>query len=196
MSQLTRSAATVQLVFHVLLTVMLFSLFIVAFFFVFAANIERTVVQTSVTDLVTELVAEIKVGLGADEIASIAAAVKDTQLSDAEASDAAVQATNSALLKKAMIVLGSAAAGVLFVIGVVYFVMVYLVQKNTPSIAVAGVGYPDMKKVFLVAILGFLSVIATEFLFLYTVPARFKPLDTNQAKQTIIKSLLFLVDPQ
>lgn len=196
MSQLTRSAATVQLVFHVLLTVMLFSLFIVAFFFVFAANIERTVVQTSVTDLVTELVAEIKVGLGAEEIASMAAAVKDTQLSDAEGPDAAVQATNSALMKKAIVVLGSAAAGVLFVIGVVYFVMVYLVKKNTPSVAMAGVGYPDMKKVFLVAILGFLSVIATEFLFLYTVPARFRPLDTNQAKQTIIKSLLFLVDPQ
>ena len=196
MSQLTRSAATVQLVFHVLLTVMLFSLFIVAFFFVFAANTERTVVQTSVTDLVTELVAEIKIGLDTDEIASIAAAVKDTQLSDAEGSDAAVQATNSALMKNAIVVLGSAAAGVLFVIGVVYFVMVYLVKKNTPSVAVAGVGYPDMKKVFLLAILGFFSVIATEFLFLYTVPARFKPLDTNQAKQTIIKSLLSLADPQ
>ena len=196
MYQLTRSAATVQLVFHVLLTVMLFSLFIVAFFFVFAANIERTVVQTSVTDLVTELVAEIKIGLGADEIASIAAAVKDTQLTDATGADAAVQATNSALLKKAMIVLGSAAAGVLFVIGVVYFAMVYLVKKNTPSVAVAGVGYPDMKKVFLIAILGFLSVIATEFLFLYTVPAMFKPLDTNQSKQTIIKALLSLTDPQ
>ena len=62
-------------------------------------------------------------------------------------------------------------------------------RKNTPALAKAGRGYPNMGKVLLVTTLGFAAVVIT---FLYMVPARYRPLDSNKTKCVIIDTLLGL----
>ena len=193
---LTKSAFAAQIVFNVLLTVMLFSLFILAFFFVIAAKIERDVVRTSVTTLVQQLADEMKFALTPEQVASVSATVNKLVLPNLQAADEQVKTQNAALLKRSCIILGSAAAGVLVVVVLAYGGMVGATQKRSGGLAKAGKDYPDMKKVLLVTTLGFAAVIVTEFVFLYMVPARYQPLDANKTKCVIIDTLLGLAAPK
>jgi hypothetical protein len=187
---LTKGAFAAEIVFNVLLTVVLFSLFVLAFFFVFAAKVERNVVRTSVQDVVTEFSNEIKFVLDEEQAKSVSAALANVRIPDMAAADDEVKNNNSALTKKATKVLGLSALGIVIVVVIAYVSLRGSVAMKTPHLNVAGRGYPNMTKVLLVTTFGFVAVILTEFAFLFIVANRYKPLDANKVKCTVIDTLL------
>lgn len=185
----SKGTVATEFVFIVLINVLAFSLFILFFFFVMTAKVEQDVVKKSVTDLVSEFSEELKMFLPADQLPAIAQALKNFKLPDMSNADKQVEDQNAKLKKQALVVLGSAAAGVAALVIVWFFVMRAVVRKGNPT-AQRGIAYPDMRKVGLVTGFSFIAVAITEFVFLYTVAARFKPLDKNKVKVAMLEALM------
>lgn len=190
----TRGTFAAEIIFTVLLNVLLFSLFILFFFFVIAAKVEQNVVKTSVTDLVKNLSQDLKFVMTEAQINEVAAALQKVHLPDMTSIDQAVKDANAKLLKQALITLGSAAAIVAVVILVSYFAMKAYVTKHNSN-AVAGINYPDMGKVLRLVLYSFIAVVITEMVFLYTVAAQYQPLDQNKVKLSIINYMQSLAIP-
>jgi len=53
------------------------------------------------------------------------------------------------------------------------------------------VDYPSMSNVLFISVMGFIGVIAAEFVFLYTVGYFYEPLDNYQLKRDIIDDFLY-----
>lgn len=189
-STLTKPAFAAQIVFITLVTVVLFTLFIMFFFFVIAAKVERKVVTTSVQELILDMSKSLKVVLSPNQVCEIAKLVSSITAPKAQDADAQVKAHNDKLKKQAFAVLGIAAGAVLIVVLAAYFGMRGAVRHKFPHLARPGVGYPDMKNVMLITTFGFAAVVLGEFVFLYTVAARYKPLDGYKVNKTIIDELI------
>lgn len=186
----TKGTFAAELIFTVLLNVLLFSLFILLFFFVLAAKVEKNVVKTSVTDLVRDMAEELKFVLPESQIQQVAAMLAKVKLPDMSGIDKKVTDANAALTKKAIKVLGTAAAVVLVVIVVSYFsIKLYAKKHSGPGGPKAGVNYPAIWKVLRLVLYSFIAVIITELVFLGAVAAEYEPLDKNKVKLTIIQFL-------
>jgi zinc transporter ZupT len=187
---MTKSAFAAQVVFVTLITTALFAGFVMFFFFVIASKVERQVVQKSVTGLVDEFVGDAQVLLPPAQLAQLRAAASTLQPPSAADADAEVTARNKSLLKHAAIVLGVAVIVIAAAVTIAYFAMRAGVKKYKPGQAKPGAGYPDMSNVLLVSVCSLAAAAVAEFAFLYTVAARYQPLDNNAAKHALVTQLL------
>jgi len=187
---MTKSTFVAQVVFITLITVILFSVFVALFYFVFAAKVEEQVVTQSATSFVSGIAADLKVFLSPDQADAVAAVLSATKLPDTGAADAAVKASNKKLLKMTAIVMGAVTVGILVVIFGTYFGLKAAVVKRMSGGATKGVHYPDLAHIFRISAFTFCGVIVAEFLFLYAIAAQFKPLDPNAVKKAIVESVI------
>ena len=186
---MTKSAFGAQVAFITLVTVVLFSVFVALFFFVFAARVEKSVVQRSITNLVKSLAESLKLVLTDEQIAAVSRIVSQMKPPDMATVDARVKARNVKLRNKAILILGVTMLVITIGIVAAYFGMRAHVTKSGAA-AVAGENLPSMTKVFQVAGFGFAGVVVAEFVFLYAVAARAEPLDEHKFKSAVIDALI------
>jgi hypothetical protein len=191
---LTKGAFAAQVVFITLITTALFAGFVMFFFFVIASKVERNVVQTSVTNLVDEFIADAQIILPQANMNKLRAAAATLQPPAAVDADAEVTARNTRLLKHAGMVLGIAVLVIAVAVVAAYFSMRAGVKRYQPSKARPGAGYPDMSKVMIVAACSLAAAAVAEFAFLFTVAARYQPLDNNSAKHALVTQLLAIAN--
>jgi len=190
MLHLTKGAFAAQVVYVTLITVMLFSVFVAVFYFVFAAKVERRVVSGAVESFVSDVAADAKVVLSPEQAAAVEAMLAQMKPVSMAAQDAEATAQNKKLVKSTLKTLGIGAAVILAAVFVSYGALVVVMKRKHGASARAGHHYPDLNHVFRITAFTFLGVIAAEFVFLYAVAATYHPLDPNAVKLSIVDAML------
>ena len=179
--QLTTSAFAMKVVLVTLITLVLFAVFVAVFYFTCAATVEREVVQSSVENVVVELTNGLKTALPPAQTAVLSQLVKDIQLPDMAAADAATKAANEKLMKQALLIMGVSAVVIIIVVIVAQVGMKAAATHRNRN-AKVGVDFPSLNEAFRISAITFVGVVAVEFGFLYGVAKNYKPLDVNVVK--------------
>lgn len=182
----TRGAFAAQVVLTVLVSVGLFMLFIMAFFFLLTRKVEKRIVSTSVERVVDTLSQELRALVTPAQAETLGAVLQGVQAPDTRQEDAAVEANNAKLVKKAGLTLGITA-------GVIIVVAVGVFMGMKAKRAAGGPGtdnYPNPVKVLLCATFGFAAVALCEVVFLFGVAGRYQPLDTAATRKQLLTSLI------
>ena len=188
--QLTTSAFAMKVVLVTLITLVLFAVFVAVFYFTCAATVEREVVQTSVENVVVELTNGLKTALPPAQTAVLGQLVKDIQLPDMAAADAATKAANAKLMKQSLLIMGVSAAVIIIVVVVAQVAMKAVANHRAAGgKAVVGVNYPSLGEAFRISAITFVGVVAVEFGFLYGVAKNYKPLDVNVVKAATVAAV-------
>ena len=187
----TKSTFIAQVVLITLITVILFSVFVAAFYFTFAAQVEHEVVSGSVQSFVAGLAGDLKVVLPPQQAVQLGDLLQSTTLPDLQQEDEEVRIFNKKLTKKTFIVLGILAAIVLIVIFATYGgLKLHAIHKLGRGKAVRGIAYPDLPRLFQIAAITFVGVVAAEFVFLYVIAKQYQPLDPNAIKKRIVDAMI------
>lgn len=189
-SSLTKSAFAAKVLFTTIITVVLYSLFIAIFFFIFTARVEKTVTVKSVKSAVNSFTSDLSTLLPEAEKEKITSLLQNMSVSDLAKEDEKVKKMNAKLQKKTFLVLGLTALGCILTVVFVYIGMRSKAHHSKGDVAKAGVDYPSMGNVIFISCMGFIGVVIAEFVFLYTVGYFYEPLDNNKVKQSVIDSLL------
>lgn len=189
-AHMTRSAFTAKIIFITIITVILFTLFVAVFYFVFTAKVEKRVVQSSINKTVESMFGDMKIVLTASQLKHLSQLLSSLTLPDLKKQDQEARAHNTSLMKKSFFYLGIGAVALLVVLFVYYFVMRHKARKIYGAEAVRGVHYPAMGSVVFVSAMGFVGVVIAEFVFLYLIAARYQPLDSYTVRRNIIEALI------
>jgi hypothetical protein len=186
----TQGAFGAQVALTVLVSVALFMVFILAFFFLLTRNVEGRIVSTSVARVVNTLSDELRVLVLPAQAVQLGALIQRLQPPDTSAENEAVRVRNASLAKHAGIVVG-VVAGVVIIIAV----GVFMGMKSKQAVALAAarggvVNYPNPVNVLLCATFGFAVVALCEVVFLYGVAGRYQPLDTAATRNDILDALI------
>ena len=188
----TQGAFTAEVFLTVLVSGALFMVFIMAFFFLLTRNVEKKVVSTSVQRVVNTLCQDVKALVPASVAAAIGSSLQTLQAPDTEREDAQVEANNTKLVKKTVLVLGCTLVGVVAIALAVFFGMR---AKHRAGGGTAGAsGYPNPVHVLLTATMGFVAVGFCELVFLYGVAARYQPLDASATKRDMLQALITAIE--
>jgi flagellar basal body-associated protein FliL len=190
-ANMTRGAFAAKIIFVTIITVILFTMFVAVFYFVFTARAEKRVVQKSVEKTVEDIFQDLRVLLSKDQLKTLASIIDQIPLPDLKKEDAEARSHNTNLMKKSFFYLGIGAVVLLAVLVIYYFVMRGMARhKLGPEVATRGVHYPAMGTVFFVSGMGFVGVVIAEFVFLYLIAARFQPLDSYQVRRDIVQAII------
>lgn len=183
---MTKPAFAAQVCFITMVTVVLFSVFVALFYFVFTARVEKGVVTSSVSGAVTSFVSSLKAFLTPAQVATLKDVVDSGTPPDMTDADAAAQRHNTTLIKRTALLLGLTACGVFAALFAAYAGMKSAQGPN----GVKGRDYPSLRTVFVVAGLGFAGVVVAEFVFLYAIAARYRPLDNYGVNRSVLDAFL------
>lgn len=189
-SSLTKPAFAAKVLFITIITVVLYSLFIAIFFFVFTAHVEKIVTVKSVKSAVNSFTSDLATLLPEAEKKRISSLLQKLSIPDLAKDDKKAKEMNAKLQKKTYLILGLTALGCILIVVFTYIGMRSKAHHSKGNAAKAGVDYPSMGNVIFIACMGFIGVIIAEFVFLYTVGYFFEPLDNNKVKRSVIDSLL------
>ena len=182
----TRGAFGAQITLTILVSVALFMLFILAFFFLLTRKVEKKVVSTSVERVVDSLSSELKAVLPAAALGPLGTLIQGLQAPDTQMQDAMVAANNAKLQKLAGTVVGVTAAVV-----TVIALGVFLGMKAKRGAGPPGVdNYPNPVSVLLSATFGFAAVALCELVFLFGIAGRYQPLDTVVTRNDMVSALI------
>jgi len=190
---MTRAAFSAKIIFITIITVILFTMFVAVFYFVFTSRVEKRVVKKSVQDTIETIFADFKIFLSKEQLNALRGIVQTISLPDLSKDDKAAKKHNDWLIRRSFLFLGVGALVLVVVLLVYYFVMRGVTRHakaKQGGEAVGGVDYPEMGTVFFVAAMGFVGVVIAEFVFLYLIAARYKPLDSYTVRRDLIFSLL------
>lgn len=187
----TKAAFAGDIAMTTLITLVLYALFVAAFYFLVAAKVERRVVNNNVDRVLDNMISDLSAALSESDREALKSAIVGVKAPDMKAADNEVKKENSSLTKKTFIVLGSIAAGALVIVMLIWGLMRLHALKKLPSFqARPGIGYPDGVLVIVMALLAFAAVVVTEFIFLYAVGARYWALDDNKVKESVTQTLI------
>jgi len=189
-SSLTKPAFAAKVLFITIITVVLYTIFIAVFFFVFTAHVERTVTVKAVRSAVNSFTSDLTILLPEAESQRISSLLQNMSIPDLAKDDEKAKQMNAKLQKKTYFILGLTALGCILIVVFTYIGMRSKAHHSKGDAAKAGVDYPSMGNVIFIACMGFIGVIIAEFVFLYTVGYFYEPLDNNQVKRSVIDSLL------
>lgn len=187
---MTRSASVAKIIFITIITVILFTLFVAVFYFVFTAKVEKRVVQSSINKTVQSMFDDLNIVLTTKQMDQLSQLVSSLTLPDLKKEDQEARAHNTSLMKKSFLYLGIGSVALLVVLFVYYFVMRHKAHKIYGAEAARGVHYPAMGTVVFVSAMGFVGVVIAEFVFLYLIAARYQPLDSYTVRRNIIEALI------
>ena len=182
----TRGAFAAQITLTVLVSLALFMLFILAFFFLLTRKVEKRIVTTSVERVVDTLSGEVKALMPAAAVDIVGSLLQDLQPPDTAAEDAQVEANNSKLVKQAAGVVGGTAAAIALAALVVFLVMKAKRGAGGPGTD----NYPNPVNVLLCATFGFAAVALCELVFLFGIAGRYQPLDTATTRNDMLVALI------
>lgn len=183
----TKGAFAAQVTLTVLVSCALFMLFILGFFFLLTKNVEKEVVTTSVQRVANTLSQQVRAVLPAAQVESLGGLLATVQAPDTAQEDAEVEASNEKLVKKAGLVIGLVAVVVIIVAAATFMGMKakrFKLRDGTVD------NYPNPVQVCLTATIGFAAVAVCELVFLYTVAARYQPLDANATRKDFLTALI------
>ena len=189
-AHMTKAAFTAKIIFITIITVILFTMFVAMFFFIFTAKVEKRVVQKSIQSTVESIFKELNVFLTTSQLTTLTSLVQSLDVPDMAKADREAKQHNDALMKKSFFYLGIGAAALLVVLLVYYFVLRHHAIKTFGPAATRGVHYPAMATVCFVAGMGFVGVVVAEFVFLYLIAARYQPLDSYKVRRDILSSII------
>jgi hypothetical protein len=166
-----------------LLMLGVYAAFVGFFFFTYGAYTEKTVVKNQIDSLISDFTDDLlffgKKTLSNDDIAKINDAVQAIQPPDMTKEDKEVEDNNSALITKATITLSITLVVFLLLSVGVWYVGLSAGQKKKDS-------YTSMvQRIILLMII----VMLTEFLFFTLVAGNYHPVDPNQIKKYLVKSV-------
>lgn len=187
---LSKSGFAAKVIFITIITVVLYSLFIAVFFFVFTAQVEKRVVTKSIKSAVSFFTKDINAVLSSDERAALEQIMSAVQVPDMSSEDKEAKKANAKLQKKTYMVLGTIAGVCVVVVALCYVGLRARARHVKGAASKAGVDYPSMGNVVFIACMGFIGVMVAEFVFLYTVGYFYEPLDNYATTRAILDGLL------
>jgi hypothetical protein len=160
------------LIANVLLHVILMAVVISLVFFTYGAQIEKKVVTSQVDNLVTDITADLKAVLTDEQKQLFQRAFSTLTPPDMSKEDEEAAANNRALIKRALIVVGT-----VFAVGVALVILLAVIFKFS---------FWDLLAENVIVLL---AAAATEFLFLSFFAKNFVSLDPNMVKAEVIRGL-------
>jgi len=167
---------------YALLSLTLFSLFVVFFYFVIAREIEKTAVEKNISRVFEELFGDIEPLLTPAERAAIQAELEHIQPPPKSQRDRDIEFKNDQLRDQSLIIMSMA-----LVFAVCLSLIIYLGMRMRGG--VKGNDYPNYKSLLLEALLmlGFVALVETVFLGI--VGANYRSIDANRIRSEIIRCI-------
>lgn len=186
---LTKTGFAIKVVCVTLIIVVLFTGFIAVFFFCLASQVEKNIVQSSTVTFVGEILDSAAVLLPPATLDQFKTAVARMPMPSFKEADETTALRNAKLKRTALTVLIGSGIGVLVLVVILFFSLRYMQQRRYPDARV-NVHWPSGVSIVAVAATCFLGVGLAELFFLFFVIAKYKPLDGNAVKKSILNQLM------
>lgn len=188
----TKGTFAAKIILSILMSVLLYSLFVVMFFFYGTARSLHDTAVSMIQQTIKEVSQDLQLTLPTNVIEQITQTVNSVVIPPNFFADKDVQKSNIAVIRKATLGFCITSFLLIVVVLAVYFGMRATAHKpnKNPAMAYPGRAYPDMVPILVSSSLSFAVLVVCQITFMYGVTSRFLPVDRNQIRLLIVNQLL------